>query len=104
LKDRTDTVLICTALLFAGLSGLTLTGRFPLPDTWGLMFGIITATELGLLALYRWTLRNERMFVHGYHAGYHDALARPCRFSEADPTCDVYDLSEGRARRLMRSG
>jgi hypothetical protein len=104
LKHRTDKILVCITLLFSGLSGLTLPGWGPLDEAWGVIFGIIAATSFGLLALHRWTLRRERMFVHGYHAGFHDATKRPCTFTELNPSCDVLDLSESRAQRLIRSG
>ena len=57
---------------------------------------VIAAVMTALLIIRSWLFRLGRAFVHGYHAGWHDASARECYPAE---DCDVMDLAAVRARR-----
>lgn len=65
-----------------------------------LVLGGVVVTVLGVLR--SWHLRMRRAFVHGYHAGFHDATTRELPHAAKD--CEVLDLSELKVRRLTRLG
>lgn len=86
---------IVGAVLFLGLQNRQV-------EHVGLLLLLIAATLTALGVLRSWQLRMHRAFVHGYHAGYHDATKREQRIAAED--CDVLELAEVKARRLSQMG
>lgn len=68
----------------------------------GLLLIVIAAAVSVLGVLRSWQLRMNRAFIHGYHAGFHDASGTARASSVKN--CDVLELSEVKARRLSRLG
>lgn len=83
---------VIAVLLFMGAAGAA-------ARSVGELLTMIAATGTVLVTLRAWQLRMHRAFVHGYHAGYHDAAVRDCYPAE---DCDVLDFAEVRARKLAQ--
>jgi hypothetical protein len=80
--------------------------------TVGVIDGLGFHTGANLLAIFASTItvclvllstrrRAERIFTHGYHAGYHDAAQAACCLPHPEEACDVLMLSEERAKRAL---
>lgn len=82
------------AIWIVGILMLCATGKAVRPE--GLLMVIFAAMSTALLVIRSWVFRMDRAFVHGYHAGYHDATARECYPAE---DCEVVSFAEVRARR-----
>lgn len=65
----------------------------------GLLIAIIMAVATALAVMRKWVLRTDRAFVHGWHAGWHDA--HQGQGGDECPTypCPVVDLAEERTQR-----
>lgn len=61
------------------------------------VLSVLAATVTICVTLFSMRRRTERVFMHGYHAGFHDASKAACQYAEH--VCDVLVLSEERARR-----
>lgn len=89
------TLTLATVVLLAGVGLLIAHGQAD--------FAVVAIAALGvLLTLARsWTLRTGRAFVHGYHAGYHDASQRDGEVTrEPCPVLDLADQANDRYRQL----
>lgn len=90
---------VATALAVAAAGLLWATGAglvFAGDDAAGLVLIAPAATATVLASVHHWLRVDERVFVHGYHVGYHSArLDLACNY----PECDVLDLAEERAKR-----
>lgn len=64
--------------------------------TEAILSGVFAATSTICAMVFYISRRADRLFMHGYHTGYHDGTHRDCPYPQE---CDVLDLAEERARR-----
>lgn len=65
--------------------------------TAALLVAILAIQSFGLLIIRRWICQRDRLFIHGYHAGWHMATLEGCPYPEH---CQVLDLAERRRRKV----
>lgn len=93
--DRTEWLLLILSCL-SGLGALGATFFDGRPDA-GVLAGFAAAVAALLCTVHRWLRIRDRVFMHGFHAGYHSAQVDAiCVYPSP---CSVLDLARERAVR-----
>lgn len=88
-------LLVAATIPWVGVFGSLILGVTP---DWVDLVAICAAAATGVSVLILIRRKLDRAFVHGYHAGYHDASRANCCYPEP---CDVLTLSEARAKQAV---
>ena len=90
--DRTQWMLISSAVGFVGAAVAAAFLDTEAPEA-SVLLGLCAAVIVMLATFRQWIRQRDRLFIHGYHAGFHAGQADLCQY----PSCDVLPLAERRA-------